>query len=200
MDYRQHAPAAPRNRDPILDVLRGVLPRDGRVLEIASGSGEHVVHFARHLPELTFQPTDPSPEAIRSIDAWMAHAELRNVAPPLQFDATDPDWPFSNLAGIICINMVHIAPWHATQGLLHGAATSLAPGAPLYLYGPYRRGDVPTADSNEAFDASLKTRNPEWGLRDLDAVAALAATHGLSSPEIIEMPANNLSVVLRRVR
>ncbi len=197
-DHRQYAPAALRNRDPILDVLRGVLPRGGRVLEIASGSGEHVVHFARHLPELMFQPTDPSLEAVRSIDAWMADAELRNIAPPLQFDAGDSDWPFADLAGIVCINMIHISPWRSTEGLMRGAATSLAPSAPLYLYGPYRRRDVPTADSNEAFDTSLKMRNPEWGLRDLDAVAALATSCGFASPEVIEMPANNLSVVFRK--
>ncbi len=197
-DHRLYAPACLRNRDPILDVLRAVLPARGRVLEIASGSGEHVVHFAAHLPDLTFQPTDPSLEAVRSIDAWMADAELRNVAPPIQFDVADPDWPFSDLAGIICINMIHIAPWRATQSLLRGAAASLAPGAPLYLYGPYRRSDAPTADSNEAFDTSLNMRNPEWGLRDLDAVASLAASCGFSRPEITEMPANNLSVVFRR--
>ena len=178
-------------------MLRGVLPRGGHVLEIASGSGEHVVHFARHLPELTFQPTDPSLEAVLSIDGWMADAELRNVAKPLQFDASDPDWPFSDLAGILCINMIHISPWKSTQGLMRGAAKSLLPGAPLYLYGPYRRNDVDTADSNEAFDTSLKMRNPDWGLRDLDAVAALAASHGFSPPQVIEMPANNLSVVFR---
>ena len=197
-DHRQYAPAALRNRDPILDVLRGVLPRNGHVLEIASGSGEHVVHFAAHLPGLTFQPSDPSVEAVHSIDAWMADAELRNIVRPIQFDASDPDWPFADLAGILCINMIHISPWRSTEGLMRGAAKSLAPGAPLYLYGPYRRSGVPTADSNEAFDTSLKMRNPDWGLRDLDAVASLAASCGLSPPEVIEMPANNLSVVFRK--
>ena len=198
MDHRQTAPAALRNRDPILDVLRGVLPRNGRVLEIASGSGEHIVHFARHLPGLTFQPSDPSVEAVHSIDAWMADAELRNIARPLQFDAADSDWPFSDLAGIICINMIHISPWRSTEGLLRGAAKSLVPGAPLYLYGPYRRSDVPTADSNEAFDHSLRMRDPAWGLRDLGTVTALAASCGFSPPQVIEMPANNLSVVFRK--
>jgi SAM-dependent methyltransferase len=197
-DHRQSAPAALRNRDPILDVLRKVLPREGRVLEIASGSGEHVVHFARHLPGLTFQPSDPSADTLRSIDGWMADAELRNILPPLLFDASEPDWPFRDLAGLICINMIHIAPWRATEGLMRGAAQALASGAPLYLYGPYRRSDVVTADSNEAFDTSLKARHPEWGLRDLDTVAALATQHGFDGPELIEMPANNLSIVFRR--
>ena len=198
MDHRQYAPATLRNRDPILDVLRDVLPRSGRILEIASGSGEHVVYFAKALPGLTFQPTDPSLGAVHSIDAWMSDAELRNVAPPLQFDATDPDWPFSDLGGIICINMIHISPWRATEGLMRGAVRGLAPGAPLYLYGPYRRSGIVTADSNEAFDTSLKMRNPDWGLRDLDTVAALAASCGFSPPQVTDMPANNLSVVFRR--
>ncbi len=198
-DKRLYAPAALRNRDPILDVLRSVLPRDGRVLEIASGSGEHVVHFARYLPGLTFQPTDPSLEAVHSIDAWMADAELRNIELPMQFDASQVEWPFQDLAGIICINMIHISPWRSTEGLMRGAAASLAPGAPLYLYGPFRRSEVATADSNEAFDSSLRSRNPDWGLRDLDTVAALARASGFSPPEITEMPANNLSVVFRQI-
>jgi SAM-dependent methyltransferase len=202
-DHRQSAPAALRNRDPILDVLRKVLPRDrhsstSKVLEIASGTGEHVVHFARHLSGLTFQPSDPSPDALKSIDGWMADAELRNILPPLLFDAAQDDWPFADLDGIICINMIHIAPWRATEGLLRGAAQCLASGAPLYLYGPYRQSDVATADSNEAFDTSLKARNAEWGLRDLDIVAALAASNGFSAPQVTQMPANNLSVVFRR--
>lgn len=128
----------------------------------------------------------------------MADAELRNIAPPIQFDAADSDWPFSDLAGIICINMIHISPWRATEGLIRGAANSLLRGAALYLYGPFRRGDVATADSNEAFDQSLRMRNPDWGLRDLEAVSALAASCGFMPPEVIEMPANNLSVMFRK--
>jgi hypothetical protein len=198
-DHRLFAPAAARNRDPILAVLRDVLPQHGRVLEIASGSGEHVVHFAKALPALTFQPTDPDPTSVKSIAAWAAEAGLSNIAPPLRFDVSQDDWPFRDLSAIVCINMIHIAPWRATEGLMRGAAASLSAGAPLYLYGPYRRRDLPTADSNEAFDASLRARNPEWGLRDLDAVADLATACGFSPPAIVTMPANNLSVTFRRL-
>ena len=194
---RLFAPATQRNRDPILAVLREVLPREGRVLEIASGSGEHVIHFAKAFPGLTFQPTDPDPQAVASIAAWSKDAALANLEAPLLFDASQPGWPFHDLAGILCINMTHIAPWRATQGLMRGAAASLRPDAPFYLYGPYRQRGVPTADSNDAFDADLRARNPEWGLRDLDDVAELARASGFSLPQISPMPANNLSVVFR---
>lgn len=193
------APATQRNRNSIFAVLREVLPREGRVLEIASGSGEHVVHFAKALPALTFQPTDPDPRAVASIAAWSKHAALPNIEPALPFDASQPDWPFRDLAGILCINMIHIAPWAATEGLMRGTAACLRHGAPLYLYGPYRQRGVPTADSNEAFDADLRARNPAWGLRDLDEVAALAEANGFSSPQITPMPANNVSLVFRRI-
>ena len=194
---RLFAPATQRNRDPILAVLREVLPREGRVLEIASGSGEHVTHFAKAFPGLTFQPTDPDPQAVASIAAWSNDAALANLEAPLLFDASQPEWPFHGLAGILCINMIHIAPWRATQGLMRGAAASLRPDAPLYLYGPYRQRGVPTADSNDAFDADLRARNPAWGLRDLDEVAELARASGFSQPQITPMPANNLSVIFR---
>lgn len=198
-DRRLEYPATMRNRDVILDVLRGVLPASGLVLEIASGSGEHVVHFARAFPDLTFQPSDPEDVALQSIAAWTQDSGAANVLPPLVLDAASDRWPIDSADAILCINMIHISPWRATEGLIRGAAKLLSAGAPLYLYGPYRRADVTTAPSNEAFDASLKSRNPEWGLRDLEAVAELALAEGFSEPLITEMPANNLSVVFRRV-
>ncbi|AMJ60447.1 DUF938 domain-containing protein [Bosea sp. PAMC 26642] len=197
-DHRLFAPAATRNRDAILPILRAVLPATGLVLEVASGSGEHIVHLAQALPALTFQPSDPSPEALASIAAWTAHAGLANIRSPLQLDATTAIWPLAAADAVICINMIHIAPWSATQGLLRGAGTLLADGAPLYLYGPFRRPGQEMEASNAAFDESLKARNPDWGLRDLDAVAGAAAEAGFGVPEITEMPANNLSVVFRK--
>ncbi len=197
-DQRHHAPATLRNRDPILDVLRGVLPTTGLVLEIASGSGEHVLHFAQNLPGLTFQPSDPSPAALASISAWMASVDLPNIRAPMALDAATWPWPVTAADAFVCINMIHISPWASTEGLMRGAAALLQPGAPLYLYGPYRRAGVATASSNEAFDLDLKARNPAWGLRDLAEVAALAGREGFSGPEVTEMPSNNLSVVFRR--
>lgn len=198
-DRRLQYPATERNRDAILDVLRGVLPASGLVLEIASGSGEHIVHFARAFPNLTFQPSDPEDAALQSIRAWTQDTGTANILPPVMLDAASDRWPFTSADAILCINMIHISPWRATEGLMRGSAKLLRPGAPLYLYGPYRRADVVTAPSNEAFDASLKSRNPEWGLRDLEVVADLARTEGFSAPAVTEMPANNLSVVFRRV-
>ncbi len=198
-DRRLQYPATERNRDAILDVLRGVLPATGLVLEIASGSGEHIVHFARALPDLTFQPSDPEDAALQSIKAWTQDAGAANILPPAMLDAAADRWPLDSADAILCINMIHISPWRATEGLFRGASKLLSAGSPLYLYGPYRRTDVITAPSNEAFDESLKSRNPEWGLRDLEAVAALALDEGFSAPAVTEMPANNLSVVFRRV-
>jgi SAM-dependent methyltransferase len=197
-DHRLSSPAALRNRDPILEVLRSELPASGLVLEIASGSGEHVTHFAAALPDLTFQPSDVDADARRSIAAWAAERALTNVQEPLAFDAADAQWPLLSADAIVCINMIHIAPWQATPGLMAGASRLLPPGAPLILYGPYRRHGVPTAPGNEAFDQSLKARNPQWGLRDLEAVAAEAGARGLALARIVEMPANNLTVVFRR--
>lgn len=198
-DPRLRAPSAQRNRDAILAVLSDMLPPSGLVLEIASGSGEHAVHFASALPGLTFQPSDPSPDAVTSIAAWTTESGLANIHPPLILDAAASDWPLARADAILCINMIHIAPWRASESLFHGAAKLLPAGAPLYLYGPYRRADVVTAPSNEAFDESLKARNAEWGLRDLEAVTVLARDNGFSGPAITEMPANNLSVVFRRM-
>ena len=192
------APAPERNKGPILEVLRNVLPPEGLVLEIASGTGQHVVHFARALPGLVWQPSDPDPQMRASIEAWTAGARLSNVRPPLALDVLVQPWPVAQADALVCINMVHISPWASSEALLAGAASLLPPGAPVVLYGPYRRGGVHTAASNEAFDADLRRRNPEWGVRDLEAVAALAARRRLALEEIVEMPANNLSLVLRR--
>jgi hypothetical protein len=196
-DHRQYAPATIRNRDFILDVLRDVLPTTGVILEIASGSGEHVVHFARNLPSVVFQPSDPEPEALLSVAAWVEDAQVTNVRTPIVLDVSQSPWPIASADGIICINMVHISPWDATIGLITGAAATLPPGSPLYLYGPYRRKGVAMAPSNQAFDRNLRDRNPTWGLRDLEAVAAIAQSVGFSVPMVTEMPANNLSVVFR---
>lgn len=195
-DPRHIAPAAARNRDPILDVLRDALPSSGVVLELASGSGEHIVHFARALPDLHWQPSDPSPDARASIAAWAQGVD--NVAPPLALDAAG-EWPVVQADAILCINMIHISPWAATEGLMRGAGAVLPEGGLLYLYGPYRRAGVALEPSNAAFDADLRARNPEWGLRDLDDVSACAAQHGLRVEAVLPMPANNLSVLLRRV-
>jgi hypothetical protein len=198
-DDRLYAPATQRNRDFILDVLRDVLPTNGVILEIASGSGEHVVHFARNLPSLVFQPADPDPNARLSVAAWVKTTGVSNVRAPIALDASSPVWPIASADGIICINMVHISPWDATVGLIKGAAAILPSRSPLYLYGPYKREGFETAPSNQAFDQSLLNRNPNWGLRDLEAVAAMAQSVGFSVPVVTEMPANNLSLVFRRM-
>lgn len=195
---RRSAPAALRNRDPIAAVLRQVLPERGTILEIASGTGEHAVHFAGLFPHLLWQPSDPDPEALASIAAWRAEADLPNLLDPLRLDAAAVPWPTEGADAVLCINMVHISPWAATVGLLRGAARVLPTGAPLILYGPYRRKGVPTAPSNAAFDDSLRARNPDWGLRDLDAVEAEALGNGLRLERVTEMPANNVTVLFRR--
>ncbi len=191
---RRHAPATLRNRAAIADVLATVLPPSGTVLEVASGSGEHCAYFARRFPTLIWQPSDPEPAARASIAVWCDG--LANIRPALDLNAQVPEWPVAEASALLCINMVHISPWTATLGLFVGAARLLEPGAPLFLYGPYRRADHPTAESNEAFDASLKMRDPRWGLRDLDEV--VAAAEGFWLDRVVEMPANNLSVILRR--
>ena len=195
---KRHAPATERNREPIAAVLREVLPDQGIVLEVASGTGEHVVHFARAFPQLRWQPSDPDPDAVDSIEAWAADSGAPNLIPPVTLDAASDSWPLDAADAILCINMVHISPWGATQGLMRGAGRLLAAGAPLVLYGPYRRAGIPTAPSNEAFDASLRSRDPAWGLRDLEALQAEAEGQGLSFERLVEMPANNLTLVFRR--
>lgn len=198
MTDRRSAPAALRNREPILGVLREELPAQGLVLEIASGTGEHVTYFAAHLPALTFQPSDPDGGARASVAAWTREFDLPNVRPPVALDAAAEHWPIDAADAIVCINMIHISPWTSTEGLMRGAGRILPGGAPLCLYGPYRRDGVVTAPSNEAFDASLKARTPAWGLRRLEDVAALASANGLTLSRVAEMPANNLSVVFRK--
>lgn len=198
-DPRRVAPHVARNAGPIVDVLRGILPDRGLVLEVASGSGEHVLHFARAFPHLTFQPSDPDPVGLASIEAWRRHESLPNLLSPIQLDACAEQWPLAEADALLCINMVHISPWAATLGLMAGAGRLLASGCPLYLYGAYRRQGVETAPSNEAFDLSLRSRNPEWGVRQLEDMTAEAAKHGLTLESVVEMPANNLSVVFRRV-
>ena len=197
-EARRVAPHVARNSDAIIDVLRRILPDAGLVLEIASGSGEHAVRFARAFPHLLWQPTDADPVGLRSIDAWRAAEAVPNLLASISLDAASPRWPVEAADALLCINMVHISPWAATAGLMAGAGRALRPGAPLYLYGAYLREGVPTAPSNQSFDASLKARNPQWGLRNLADVAADAARHGLALENVIDMPANNLSVVFRR--
>ena len=197
-DARLYAPAAARNREPILAVLRKHLPSRGLVLEVASGSGEHIVHFAQAWPELVFQPSDADPQARASIDAWRAEAALHNLRPAIALDAEAGSWPISAVDAVLCINMIHIAPWAAAVGLMRGAASVLAADSVLYLYGPFRRDGSHTAPSNAAFDRGLRAQNPDWGVRDLEPVAELARSHGFAAPIVEVMPANNLSVIFRK--
>jgi hypothetical protein len=197
-DHRRSAPHVARNARPIADLLKTVLPERGLVLEIASGTGEHVVNFARAFPKLLWQPSDPEPAALRSIEAWRAEAGLFNLLPAVALDARAADWPVRQADAMLCINMVHISPWAATTGLLRGAGKLLPAGAPLYLYGAYRQAGVETAPSNEAFDADLKARDPEWGLRALEDLISEAEERGFRLDGVTPMPANNLSVVFRR--
>jgi hypothetical protein len=195
---KRFAPATARNRGPILEVLRAVLPRRGTVLEVASGSGEHAVYFARELPELVWQPSDPDPAARASIVVWSAEAGLANLRAPLALDVRRDGLAMPDLVAIVAINMVHIAPWQAAEGLLAGAAAALPAGGVLYLYGPYFRDGHPTVPSNAAFDAELRAQDQSWGIRSLEAVTAAATAVGLRLDRVVEMPANNLSVVYRR--
>jgi cyclopropane fatty-acyl-phospholipid synthase-like methyltransferase len=198
-DARHFAAAAGRNREPILDVLRAHLSPDARVLEIGSGTGEHAVHFCAALPGLDWQPSDPDPGCRASIAAWIAHTGLRNVRAPLDLDVRASTWGEAEARApydcVVSINMIHIAPWDCALALLDGAARVLRAGGMLFLYGPFKRGGAHTAPSNAAFDARLRGENPGWGVRDLDDVVREAASRGLALAEIVEMPANNLSVL-----
>lgn len=197
--YALSSPATARNREPILRALQPHLPATGLVLEIAAGAGEHAVYFAEAFPGLQWRPTDPDPQARASIAAWRAQAGLPNLLAPLELDASRPEtWPVDAADVVVNINMIHISPWSAAQGLMAGAGRVLPPGGVLFLYGPYLEREVTTAPSNLEFDRYLKARDPAWGLRDRDEVAALAATHGLTLAERIAMPANNLSLVFRK--
>jgi SAM-dependent methyltransferase len=194
----QTSPAVARNRDPILAVLRSFLPSGGTVLEIASGTGEHAEYFARHLPHLVWQPTDPDPDALASISAHRSAAQLGNLLAPVRLDVTASDWPIRQADAVVSINMIHISPWIAAQGLMSGAARLLSAGEVLYLYGPFKENGIHTAPSNAAFDASLRARDPLWGVRDVSDVCELAGSHGFEFAERVAMPANNLSLVFRR--
>ncbi len=192
---KRSAPAATRNRDPIAEVLARELPPEGVVLEVASGTGEHAVHFAQRFPALRWQPSDPDEAARQSISAWREEAGLANLAEPLAIDASAREWPISQADALLCINMIHISPVEATYGLLDAAARLLAVGAPLILYGPYLEDNVETVESNIAFDLSLKQRNPAWGLRKVSWLDGLAQERGLQRTDRVEMPANNLVLV-----
>ncbi len=196
---KQHAPAAERNRDPILTVLRELLPGPAplRVLEIASGTGQHALHFATHLPHVHWQPTDASAEARASVEAWRQESGLPNLAPVQPLDVCER-WLNERFDAIYCANMIHISPYETTPALLSGARTVLVPQGALILYGPFRREGQHTAPSNEGFDLSLRARDPSWGVRDLEEVAELARERELDLERIVEMPANNLTVVFRR--
>ena len=194
----RHSPSAHRNAGPITSVLRSALPRVGLVLEVASGTGEHAVRFARAFPSLEWQPTDPDGDALASIAAHAETSALPNLRPPLRLDVRERPWPVRDADALVCINMIHISPWEATEALMKGAAAVLPSRAPLVLYGPFRRTGVETAPGNVAFDEDLRRRHPAWGLRDLEAVVEEAGRNGLELSETVEMPANNLSVVLAR--
>lgn len=195
---KKHAPATARNSEPIAEVLAQELPEKGTVLEIASGTGEHAVFFARRFRSIRWQPTDPDVEALASIKAWAGESGLSNLLPPMKLDASHQDWPTKRPDAVVCINMVHISPWCATEGLFANSSRILAPEAPLILYGPYLESDVETAPSNLAFDQSLKDRNPDWGLRETESMDRLAERTGFTRSARHEMPANNLVLVYRK--
>lgn len=197
-DARLYAPSAARNMEPIATVLLPLLPESGHVLEIASGSGEHITRFARaHAGDVVFQPSDPDAAARASIDAWVGELGLTNVRPAVALDASAESWPINDVDVVFCFNMIHISPWAATVGLVQGARRVLRPGGLLVTYGPYQRGGQHTSEGNASFDADLRQRNPAWGIRDLGDVSALAVQAGFKAPEVVEMPANNLSLVFR---
>ena len=194
---RRSAPAALRNREPIADVLSEWLPTSGLVLEIASGTGEHAVYLAERFSALQWQPSDIHPDAMESIEGWRRFADLPNVLTPVVIDAASADWPIDKADALLSINMVHISPWESAIGLIEGAARILSRGSPLILYGPWTRNDVQTVESNLAFDANLRERDPEWGLRRVEDFAAQAAKRGFELDQIRTMPANNLMLLFR---
>lgn len=196
-DGRWFTPSAERNKGPILTQLERTLPNNGLVLELASGTGQHVVYFAKALSQLTWQPSDADAAFRQSIRSWIAQEGLRNVRAPLGLDVCCSPWPIAHAGAIICINMIHVSPWAATEALFAGAKGVLGLDGILFLYGPYRRFGRHTAPTNEAFDAQLRAIDPAWGLRDLEAVVNLARTAGFGLVEIVEMPANNFSTVFR---
>jgi Protein of unknown function (DUF938) len=197
-DPRLYRPHVPRNRDAIFEVLKRVLPERGTVLEVASGSGEHAVHFAKGLPSLTWQPTDYDAASLASIAAHRESVDAPNLLAPMFLDATSRQWPAEGADALVCINMIHISPWAVSEGLMAGAGRILSSRGVIYLYGPYRVDGRHTAPSNEEFDARLRAQNPQWGVRDMADVAALAARHDFALTETVPMPANNFSLVFRR--
>ena len=196
---KRSAPAALRNREPIAEVLGDWLPTSGLVLEIASGTGEHVAYFARAFPSLDWQPSDVEPVALASIESWRRDANVANLRLPVELDASSPNWPIASADAVLSINMVHISPWASALGLIAGSARILPSGGALILYGPWTKGGVETAPSNLAFDADLKRRNPEWGLRLVEDFAAAAEKAGLALQDQREMPANNRMLLLRKL-
>ncbi len=200
-DARRYAPAAARNRKPIYKVLRPYLPRQGLILEIASGTGEHITYFAQASdPGLMFQPSDPDRSARDSIDAWTSALGLSSVLPAIALDATSAQWPVAAADVVLCINMIHIAPWAAAIGLIRGASRVLPRNGVLFIYAPFRRGGHHTAPSNQNFDQELRSKNPAWDLCDLDEVTALAAANGFGPPIVEQMRANNFSLIMRRLQ
>jgi SAM-dependent methyltransferase len=195
---KQRWPAPERNKRPILDVLRRVLPERGRALEIASGSGQHAAYFAAELPQLTWQPSDVDADNLASIRAWVADAALPNLLAPIALDVCAADWGTGRVDAVFNANMIHIAPFACCEALLKGAARHLVPRGVLVMYGPFRIGGAHTAESNAEFDASLRARDPRWGVRDYEDVVQLAAAAGLRAEERIAMPANNQTLVFRR--
>jgi SAM-dependent methyltransferase len=197
-DDREIAPAPERNKQPILEVLTRALPASGLVLEIGSGTGQHVAHFAKALPGLEFQPSEMDVAKHASIAAWIAHEGVTNVRAPVALDVTHVPWPVRKADAIVCINVIHISPWEATLALMHGAGEVLRPGGVLVTYGPYKREGKHTAPSNETFDAWLKERDKRFGVRDMGEVAIVAMEAGLEPADVVEMPANNFVLVFRK--
>ena len=197
-DARRFAPAVARNKAPLTEVLARHLPSSGLILEIASGCGEHALHFAAHFPALRFQPTDPDAAALASIAAWQAEAQLPNLRAPLALDVMAGAWPVPKADAVLCINMIHIAPWEATTTLMRGAARVLPPDGILFLYGPFKQRGQHTAPSNAEFDASLRAQDTRWGVRDMEAITDIATVAGFAAPLVEAMPANNLSLIFRR--
>lgn len=195
---RRSAPTTLRNREPIAEVLRDWLPPAGLVLEIASGTGEHAVHFAGAFPHLDWQPSDVEPVALRSIAAWRADCGLPNLREPVPLDAAASTWPVERAEAVLSINMVHISPWASALGLLDGAARVLPPGGRLILYGPWLTQAVATAPSNLDFDADLRRRDPAWGLRKAEDFAREAEGRGLGLDDQRSMPANNRMLLFTR--
>lgn len=197
-DGRIVSPSAERNKGPISEVLRRVLPAQGDVLEVSSGTGQHVLHFAQAMPHIRWQPTERDADSLKSIASWLAETPMANVSAPYRLDVHDETWPVRDVVAVVCINMIHIAAPSATEALLRGAANVIARGGILFLYGPFRRQGRHTSAGNKAFDAQLKAQNPEWGVRNLEDVAHLASAVGLELEQTQDMPANNLSVIFRK--